>query len=118
MIFVFNAEKVRENARHSSTADLLERVTVYRKGMQPEAIEIIEEELHDRGVGPMEIHVHLRQSEQELLFDSHGLPLACTFCNAPAVTQAQGWYCLWGTVPLFPRLVRYCQAHRLPEAAP
>jgi hypothetical protein len=118
MIFEFDAETVRDNACHSTTADLLERVTVYRSGMQPEALKIVEDELLNRGVGPMEILAHRNQSEHELLFDNDGLPLTCSLCNAPAVTQEQGWYRIWGMVPLFPRLMRYCQAHRPQETAP
>ena len=40
----FNPERVWQNAREASTEDLLDRVTVYRAGMEPEALEIIEEE--------------------------------------------------------------------------
>lgn len=44
-----NLDRVRENARKANTGELLDRVTVDRDGMVPAAIELIEEELADRG---------------------------------------------------------------------
>src|SRR5262245_49520354 len=38
-------EKVRANARAASTEDLLDRVTVFRDGLEPEAVAVLEEEL-------------------------------------------------------------------------
>ena len=116
-MFEFNLDRVRDNARQATTEDLLNRVTAYRKGMQPEAIAIIEEELRNRGLGPMEIHAHRTQVEQDLLFDADGLPLTCSFCTAPAVARQRGWHRMWGRVPLFPRWFRYCKAHR-PQRPP
>jgi hypothetical protein len=110
-MFEFNPDKVRANAHSATTDDLLTRVTAYRNGMEPEAIAIIEEELRNRGVGPMEIHAHRTQAAQDLLYDAHGLPLTCSFCPAPAVGQRMGWHRLWGRVPLFPRRFRHCKAH-------
>lgn len=46
----WDADRVRANARQAPTEDLLERVTVYRSGMEPEAVEIIEAELRRRGI--------------------------------------------------------------------
>ena len=39
-------ERIRDNVHKADTEDLLDRATVYRAGMEPEALEIIEEELH------------------------------------------------------------------------
>jgi hypothetical protein len=116
-MFEFNPDKVRDNARNATTEDLLSRVTAYRNGMQPEAIEIIEEELRNRGIGAMEIHAHRNKIERDLLYDTDGLPLTCSFCTAPAVFRLRGWHRLWGKVPLFPRWYRYCQTHRPGEPA-
>jgi hypothetical protein len=116
-VFEFSADKVRANAREATTDDLLNRVTVYRSGMQPEAIQIIEEELRQRGVGPIEIHAHRAQAEQDLLFDSDGLPLTCSFCSSPAVVRQRGWHRVFGKLPLFPRWYRYCKVHRPEEPA-
>jgi hypothetical protein len=116
IMFEFNADKVRANAKSATTDDLLNRVTVYRTGMQPEAIEIIEQELLSRGVGPMEIHAHrLKAEERGLLLDRDGLPKTCSFCLAPAVTEQRGWHYVFGVVPLLPRWYRYCEAHRPAE---
>ena len=108
----FNATKVRVNVRKATTADLLDRVTAYRSGMEPEAIEIIEQELRDRGIGPMEIHTHRQAAEGRHLVDAQGLSYKCSFCDSPAMEKSWGWHWLWGKVPLFPRQYLYCQAHQ------
>jgi hypothetical protein len=114
-MFEFNPDRVRANARAATTDDLLNRVTVYRNGMQPEAIEIIEEELSNRGIGPMEIHAQRLQADRDVLFDSDGLAKTCSFCHAPAVVELRGWHRLWGKLPVLPRWYRYCKAHRPPD---
>src|SRR5207247_4405011 len=81
----FNGEKVRENVRQAATDDLLNRVTVYRDGMEPEAVQIIEEELRSRGVGDTEILAHRMEAGRDNLLDETGLPRRCSFCQAPAV---------------------------------
>ncbi len=50
-----NLERVRQNAHSASTEELLDRVTVYRNGMEPAAIEVIEDELARRGVSEEQI---------------------------------------------------------------
>ena len=82
-MFEFNPDKVRDNARNATTEDLLSRVTAYRNGMQPEAIEIIEEELRNRGIGAMEIHAHRNKVERDLLFDTDGLPVGLQIAGKP-----------------------------------
>ena len=54
-------DKVRANARAASDEDLLDRVTVYREGMEPQAVPIFEAELRDRGVGPEQIEGHAQR---------------------------------------------------------
>jgi hypothetical protein len=126
----FNTERVRQNAQQASTEDLLDRVTVYRTGMEPEAVDIIESELSHRGVGRKEIEEHLSRRRAggvsplsecvSPLVDASGLPLECSFCHRPAVLRRRGWDWMrpWG-VPLFPRprLFYYCEQHR-PDNAP
>src|SRR5260370_29944666 len=75
----FNPERVRENVRKADTDDLLDRVTVYRDEMEPEALEIIETELHARKVSDAQIEKHGRQREQEVLKSEDGRPLRCRF---------------------------------------
>ena len=45
-----NLDRVRANVQAASTEDLLDRATVYREGMEPEALDLIEAELRRRGV--------------------------------------------------------------------
>ena len=108
----FNAEKVILNARGATTEELLDRVTVYRRGMEPEALEIIERELHSRGVKWETVADHGERNGREALMDNHGVALRCSFCDAPAVAQGRGWHRLLGLVPLLPRKFRYCQKHK------
>src|SRR5258708_7816623 len=53
-----NLDRVRENVRQADTEDLLDRATVYRDGMEPEAILLIEAELRARGVTEADILAH------------------------------------------------------------
>ena len=48
-------DRVRANAEKATTDDLLERVTVFRDQMEPEAVELIEQLLWRRGVGPEQV---------------------------------------------------------------
>ena len=59
----FDLNQVRQNAKAATTEDLLDRLTVYRAGMEPAAIEVIEAELDKRGIG--EQVVRLRQQVVE-----------------------------------------------------
>jgi hypothetical protein len=108
----FDPNRVRENARRATTPDLLDRVTVYREGLEPEALAIIESELRERGLGPMEIQAHRAASKSDPMLDARGVPRSCSFCGAPAVSASWGWHKLWGKLPLFPRRFRYCKEHR------
>jgi hypothetical protein len=113
----FDGEKVRENARKAETEDLLDRVTVYRAGMEPEALYVIEEELRRRGVTAADIDAHARRREEAGLCDDGGQPARCSFCDRPAVARGWGWHRLWGSMPLFPRPFWYCETHRPGAAA-
>ena len=76
--------KVRENARQATTEDLLDRVTVYRGGMEPDAIEVIEADLNGRGVCPGQILAH-SESNENVLLDENGVALMCSICEQPAI---------------------------------
>lgn len=108
----FDPERVRENVRQASTEDLLDRLTAYRAGMEPEALRIIEEELRTRGVTPEQVDAHSRQRDHETIPGSHGVARKCSFCQRPAVEWGWGWQRLWRAVPLFPRVFYYCEEHR------
>jgi hypothetical protein len=107
----FDAQRVWVNVRKATTEDLLNRVTAYRSGMEPEAIAIIEEELHNRGIGSQEIRAHSDQLGPEVIEDAKGLTARCSFCRAPAVAEGWGWHKLWRKLPVFPRFLRYCRKH-------
>jgi hypothetical protein len=110
-----NLDRVRENVQHATTEDLLDRITVYRAGMEEAALDLIAAELRSRGVTPEQIDAHEEQRRQETRLLPDGTAVRCSFCHRPAVAEAWGWHRLWGRVPLFPRYYHYCSGHR-PEA--
>jgi len=107
----FDAERVRANVAAATTEDLLDRVTVYRAGMEPEALEIIEAELAGRNVRFEQIAAHAEVRRATAIMNG---PVArrCSYCFKPAVHEAWGWHRLFGRIPLFPRLLYYCEDHR------
>src|SRR5687767_3520228 len=107
----FDAERVRANARQASTEDLLDRLTVYRKGMEPEALPILERELRSRGVDLDAIEAHAARREEAVLLGADGLAQRCSFCPRPAVAGGWSWHRLWGRLPLFPRRFHWCAEH-------
>jgi hypothetical protein len=115
----YDREKVRENVRKAETEDLLDRVTVYRADMEPDALYVIEEELRRREVTAADIEAHARRREEAGLCENCGMPARCSFCDRPAVARGWGWHRFWGRrLPLFPRLFWYCAVHRPGTAAP
>jgi hypothetical protein len=106
--------RVVENVRRAATEDLLDRATVYRDGMEPEALEVIDAELRARGVGPEELAAHT--AGRRTIPDALGLPLKCRRCRRPAAAFVWDWYRLWGLLPLFPRRSAYCDNHLPPNA--
>jgi hypothetical protein len=107
----FDPEQVLANVRRADTEDLLDRVTAYRHGMEPEAVEIIERELRDRGVTDEQMADHAGRVEREVLFLPDGIAARCSQCNAPAVAQAWGWFRLLRKIPIFPRRIYLCRTH-------
>jgi hypothetical protein len=110
-----NLDKVRANVAGAETEDLLDRATVYREGMEPEALDLIDAELRRRGVQLDEIEAHEAKRRANMLVASDGLPVKCSRCRRPAVVEVWGWYLFWKLVPLFPYRVAYCEEHQ-PEA--
>jgi hypothetical protein len=113
-----NRERVRANVHAADTEDLLDRVTVYREGMEAEALDLIEQELRQRGVGGDAIAEHERRRREAVLFDARGMALTCHRCRRPAVIQTRGWHRLWGLIPLFPRRFAWCEQHKPAGAQP
>lgn len=108
----FSSENVRDNARQATTEDLLDRVTVYRAGMEPEALAIIERELRSRGLAAADIADHAQEREPTIIELPDGTSVQCSFCYRPAIEQFWGWHRLWKKVPVFPRLFAYCAEHQ------
>jgi hypothetical protein len=108
----FDANKVMLNARAATTEDLLNRVTVFREQMEPEAVAIFEAELRSRGVTAADVVDHGDKARQGAVLRADGTAAECSFCRAPAVAQGWGWHKLWGKVPVFPRRLRWCREHQ------
>jgi hypothetical protein len=104
--------RLHANVRETSTEDLLDRVTVYREGMEAEALDLIERELRDRGVSWDAIAEHEQKRREESLLDEQGIALKCHRCARPAVAETWGWHRLWGVLPLFPRRFAWCAEHK------
>ncbi len=115
-------DRVRENVRSATTEDLLDRLTYYAAGMEPEALDLIERELRRRGVTTGQITDHARRFEREAVLLRDGTAAACSFCRRPAVGRRWGWHRVRGRgvlaglaalLPLFrPRRCYYCAEHR------
>jgi hypothetical protein len=106
-----NLDRVRANVQAASTEDLLDRATVHRDGMEPEALAIIDEELRARGVTPGEVFDHAQEREKLAMAGPGGIPLRCWRCSRPAVAQGWRWQRLWGVLPVFPKWVGMCEEH-------
>jgi len=109
---IFDCQRVLANVRRAETLDLLNRVTAFRAGMEPLALQMIETELRERRIGPQEIEEHWAQLGPDLIFLEDGCAAACSFCPQPAVAKKWSWYRIFGLVPAFPRLFYYCPSHR------
>ena len=96
--------KIAEFIRRANTEELLDRVTVYREGMEPAALDLMEGELDRRGITREEIAEHDAERRTTAIMLQDGTALRCSFCCRPAIIQAQGWHKLFGRVPIFPRL--------------
>jgi hypothetical protein len=107
-----DTEKVWLNTRQASTDDLLDRVTVYRDGLEPVTLAIIEAELRDRGITADAVHAHARAYGEDCLRDADGVVLECSRCRKPAVAEEWAWHFVLGLVPVFRRRVRYCREHQ------
>jgi hypothetical protein len=106
-----NLDRVRADVQAASTEDLLDRATVYRVGMEAEALAIIDEELRQRGVTAGELFDHAQQRHSRAIPGRDGFAMRCCRCKRPAVVQGWRWYRLWWVLPLFPRWVGLCEEH-------
>ena len=107
----FDLKRVAEFIRKAETEDLLDRVTVYREGMEPAALDLMEGELDRRGVSREDIAEHDQARRETAIMLADGTALRCNYCDRPAVVRRWGWHRLWGRVPVFPRVFACCEAH-------
>lgn len=106
-----NLDKVRANVEQAETDDLLDRATVYRAGMEPEALAIIDRELRERGITAADVAAHAEKLASSVLNDLHGVAHKCSCCDRPAITTGWAWHRMWGWLPAFPRWFRWCERH-------
>jgi hypothetical protein len=118
----FDLKAVAKYIRKAETEDLLDRVTVYREGMEPAALDLMEGELDRRGVTREQIAEHDASRRATAILLADGTALRCSFCDRPAVVRAWGWHWLFGRLPIFPKLFARCAVHDRrkppPEANP
>jgi hypothetical protein len=103
-------KKVAAFIRTASTEDLMDRVTVYREGMEPAAVDLMENELWRRGLTPEEVADHAATRGQ-VVRRSDGSAVRCTYCDRPAASARWGWHRLFGLIPVFPRPLPRCDQH-------
>lgn len=119
--------------RSAETDELLDRVTVYREGMEPAALDLMEGELDRRGVTREQIAEHDAKQRATAIMLPDGTARRCWRCDRPAVVRRWGWHWmkvriplitlligradvpLGFSVPVFPWLFYECVDHRRPE---
>ena len=106
----FDVSRCIANVRQATAEDLLDRVTAFRRDLEPEAIPIIERELRNRGIDGSAICEYA--TRQQNLVSETGYTYKCILCHRPAVAEGRGWHRIWGVVPFFPRMMRWCEGHR------
>jgi hypothetical protein len=110
-----NLRRVAEFIRRADTEELLDRVTVYREGMEPAALDLMEGELDRRGVSRAEIAEHDARRRETAIMLPDGTAMRCSFCSRPAVVQMRRWHRLFRVVPVFPKMFAYCEVHTAPK---
>jgi hypothetical protein len=107
----YDPNAVRQNVREATNEDLLDRVTAYREGMEPEAVAMIEGELAQRGFGRADIERHEDEQCRRVILRPEGFAYKCSFCRRPAVQRQWGWHWIWGLLPILPCILNYCDRH-------
>ena len=107
----FDLKRVAEFVRKAETDDLLDRATIYRSGMEPAALDLMELELDRRGVSRADMAEYDRQRRETAILLPDGTALRCNFCDQPALVKRWGWHRLFGRIPFFPRAFAYCVEH-------
>ena len=107
----FEPVAVKKNVCQSTTEDLLDRITAFRAGMEPDAIPIIEAELERRGIDRDAVRCHEAEHCNDLVLRPEGFAYRCSFCRKPAVIRRWGWHRLWNLLPILPTVLSYCSVH-------
>ena len=118
MILRLDLKKIANFIRQADSEDLLDRMTVFSKGMEPAALDLIEGELSRRGIDRIAIVDHWQNRLEAGVIMINEEAVRCSFCDRPAIKQARGWHRLFGKIPLFPRFFNYCPTHnrdKLPD---
>jgi hypothetical protein len=110
-IMEISPAKLLAHVGQMEQAELLDRVTVFRDALEPDAVEVMEAELARRGIGPEEIHQHYRQIKHRVLRDAHGIPAQCSWCERAAVEMREDFHKLWRLIPVAKRIWYYCERH-------
>lgn len=111
MAVPIRAESRLSRIRAMPSPELLDRVTVLRDQIDPEALELLHAELASRGIGPDEIGAHQREMKLKVIQHPDGMPAVCHQCGRAATFSRPEWHKLLGLVPLFPRQRYWCEEH-------
>lgn len=97
--------------QRAENEELLDRVTVLRDELEPEARSRIESELTNRGVSPTEVASHGAAREAECLRRADGSVRRCWRCPALATELVRRWWKLYGVIPVVPVSRPVCREH-------
>jgi len=109
---LLDVERMKANVRQAETEDLLDRVTIFRSGMEEAALAYIEEELRHRKITGLNIKDHEEMRRRNLILMRDGFPARCGECFRPAVERVVDWHWVYGLIPLFRESFYYCEKHR------
>jgi hypothetical protein len=109
---LLNVERMKANVRQAETEDLLDRITIFRGGMEEIALAYIEEELRRREIARLDIEAHEEMRRLNPILMRGGFPARCGKCFRPAVERVVDWHWVYGLIPLFWRSYYYCEQHR------
>lgn len=107
--------------RSASTETLLDRVTIFRCGMEPAAVDLMIHELSRRGIDEATIASYHQEKKHIVLFHDDGEAVRCSFCDRPAILRQKRWHRLWKRIPIFPKMFAVCDLHqhgKLPQVQP
>ena len=112
----FDIRRVAEYVHSADSEELLDRVTVYRDGMEPAALDLMEGELDRRGVTRAAIAEFEAMRRETALTRTDGTIIRCLLCDRPATGRGRGWITIMGgRVPIFPWRFPYCDTHSRKE---